>query len=125
MIKLVELLNKKCPTALPGFIEISSTYLSYFITSEDPDIVSSMSNLEVSALIQSSKERATNTIQRVYTYFRLSLSNPSVGKDIKLANIETVFLTLLSYWACFTRMGGPLLPEIMGFTIDKILRVIE
>lgn len=100
-------------------------FLSYSITSDDADIVSSMSNLIVSALIQAPKESDTALIKNLYIYLCTSLADTHVGKELKLANIETIFLSLLSYWSCFARTGGPLLPEIMDFTIDKIPKVIE
>ena len=64
-------------------------------------------------------------IKMVYGYLKTSLENPAVAKGMKLANMETIFLSVLSYWASFARFGGPLLHEVMDFCGDKILQLIE
>ena len=125
MMRLVELLNKKCPMHILNYKEMNVGYLNYFIISESSEIVSSMSNLIVSALIQAPKERDTELTQKVYSFLRMSLENPTIGKENKFYCMETVFLSTLCYWSCFNKLGSNLMNEIAAFAVDKITKMIE
>lgn len=125
MMKLVELLNKKCPSSISNYKEINSIFLNHHITSDDSDVISSMSNLIVSALIQAPKEKDAEMTKKIHFYLKKSLENSVIGKEVHFFSMETVFLSALSYWSCFTKAGGHWAIELIEFTSDKILWMIE
>lgn len=123
--KLANLLLHKCPRDIENFKKISSICLSQFITIPDHETVLSVTHLMMPAFIEDSTEGYSEIAKRIYRYIRISLENPANQNIISLANMETAFLSLLSYWSCFAAADDNVGSEVNDFAARKIINWIE